>query len=1228
MNDSGIMMQSRPRVGRQSQTNQGIMMRACSDTVLRCILLCVCLVLAACPLAAASYDFPVAVGTLWQAGASADGDRVVWMERVDHFNSIWQVWTHNFADGEHRSLPSPVSSAKLYPEISGSICVWEDNRGGDWDIYGYEFTSETEFPVCTDAGDQMLPRISGSGVVWQDNRNGSWDVYYCDLSTAETRQITNLPGTEYWPDISGNIIVWTDDRRAGWDIYSYDLSTGGETPICLASGEQMGVVSGNYVVWEDARNGNYDIYLYDISSRTERQVTSHPADQWAPEIDGSLVVWADFRNGNSDVFMLNLATGEESQVTSSLADQWYPVTSGGRIFWEDTRNGESDIYGNARTKNIVEAWRSPLGKPRALSVNTADGSCWAAAGASVIRFAADGEILAQVDGFWSVSSISTDPGNDSCWVADTGTGQVVHLRADGTEQWRGDILAVPLSISVNPSDGSCWVVDPENGEVVRLAADGTLLWTGTGLASPVSVAVNANDDSCWVADAATGEVAHIANNGARLWQGGDLLNPSYISVNSADGSCWILDNDLMMVVHLASDGHELWRGGSIVDAASISVDSSDGSCWIADRSGKVLHLSADGTQILVDESLQVPQSVSVDPISGSCWAADFGASAIALLASNGDLLMRENGLCWPLSVAANATDGGVWVSDTPTLAGQSGGGSVIRLDSNGDELMRASGLDLPVQVASNGQDSCWVADAGATAVDGSIGRVALVNDTGSEIWSGLPFLDTWVSLAPDPADGSCWVARGTAEVAHVGGDGSALPSVFSPGVAGYVAANSVDGSCWVSDFGVPDLLGEWVQPSLVHFSADGSELRRTANISPETLAVSPSDGSCWVYDAYAGQIVHFSAEGSALRRIDTNGYRPRSIAVSPVDGSCWVAETADFGWTGGPQSQIIHFASDGTELWRGTDYAWAVSVSVDPSDGSCWIADQYNGQVVRLAITDPLVAVFAATPVSGVAPLAVAFDNQSGGYPTAWSWNFGDGAISTERAPAHDYTRPGYYGVSLTTSSANGSSTAAREHYIRVYFPDVSPDPPTPCWAADEIIACATGRIVGGYEDGLYHPEIPVTRDQMAVFIARALVRPNGDDGIADPPSTPTFPDVSPTHWAYKQIEYVVSQKVVQGYDDGEYKPGLVVTRDQMAVYIARAIVAPSGEAGIAETECVGPPFPDVPCDYWARKHIQYCIESGVVKGYDDGYYRPTLEVTRDQMAVYIRRAFGLWIPD
>jgi hypothetical protein len=77
-----------------------------------------------------------------------------------------------------------------------------------------------------------------------------------------------------------------------------------------------------------------------------------------------------------------------------------------------------------------------------------------------------------------------------------------------------------------------------------------------------------------------------------------------------------------------------------------------------------------------------------------------------------------------------------------------------------------------------------------------------------------------------------------------------------------------------------------------------------------------------------------------------------------------------------------------------------------------------------------------------------------------------------------------------------------------------------------------------------------------------------------------------------------------------------------MAVYVARSIVTPTGDAGLAGYAPPSTPsFADVPTNYWAYKHIEYCEAHQIVNGYD-GDYRPESAVTRDQMAVYIARAF------
>jgi len=116
------------------------------------------------------------------------------------------------------------------------------------------------------------------------------------------------------------------------------------------------------------------------------------------------------------------------------------------------------------------------------------------------------------------------------------------------------------------------------------------------------------------------------------------------------------------------------------------------------------------------------------------------------------------------------------------------------------------------------------------------------------------------------------------------------------------------------------------------------------------------------------------------------------------------------------------------------------------------------------------------------------------------------------------------------------------------------PDVPASHWAYRYIEYAAANDIVSGYSDG-YRPTVSVDRGQMAVFVARSIVTPPGDEGLEGytPPATPTFSDVSTSFWAYRYIEYIACRAIATGYDDGTYRPASVCTRDQMAVYVARA---------------------------------------------------------------------------
>jgi Tol biopolymer transport system component len=273
-------------------------------------------------------------------------------------------------------------------------------------------------------------------------------------------------------------------------------------------------------------------------------------------------------------------------------------------------------------------------------------------------------------------------------------------------------------------------------------------------------------------------------------------------------------------------------------------------------------------------------------------------------------------------------------------------------------------------------------------------------------------------------------------------------------------------------------------------------------------------------------------------------------------------------------------------------------------------------------------------PSAGSTSCTATFSDSQGHGIASWSWS--DGGAGGAFSPSAAVQNPTYTAPANTTgadilvrltvtatcggpSPLSDSDTANLTVQPAGMFSDVPPDH----WACAEIEACVTAEIVQGYDDGTYQPAAFVSRDQMAVYISRALA--GGESNVPAYTGTPSFTDVPPTWWALKHIEYAVANNVVQGYQDNTYHPQEIVDRAQMAVYVARAMVAPQGDAAFVSYTPVAPRnFPDVPSDSWGYKQIEYCVEHGVVQGYDDNLYHPEREVTRAQMAVYVCRAFDL----
>ena len=98
---------------------------------------------------------------------------------------------------------------------------------------------------------------------------------------------------------------------------------------------------------------------------------------------------------------------------------------------------------------------------------------------------------------------------------------------------------------------------------------------------------------------------------------------------------------------------------------------------------------------------------------------------------------------------------------------------------------------------------------------------------------------------------------------------------------------------------------------------------------------------------------------------------------------------------------------------------------------------------------------------------------------------------------------------------------------------------------------------------------------------------------------------------------------VFKGYEDGSFKPEGNITRAEVATIVYRiytADVAKNDKSGLYATYNK---FSDMAGASWAAGYIGYCANASLVKGYPDGTFKPSGNVTGYEVLAMILRAVG-----
>lgn len=110
------------------------------------------------------------------------------------------------------------------------------------------------------------------------------------------------------------------------------------------------------------------------------------------------------------------------------------------------------------------------------------------------------------------------------------------------------------------------------------------------------------------------------------------------------------------------------------------------------------------------------------------------------------------------------------------------------------------------------------------------------------------------------------------------------------------------------------------------------------------------------------------------------------------------------------------------------------------------------------------------------------------------------------------------------------------------------------------------------------------------------------------------FPDVSPEHWAYNDIQQASDYGLIQGLDDGTFRPEERLNRASFVTILQRMF-------GWESVTPATPSFTDISPDDWYYAAAETALAHGVVDAGD--LFQPLAYITREDMAVMLVRALG-----
>lgn len=145
-------------------------------------------------------------------------------------------------------------------------------------------------------------------------------------------------------------------------------------------------------------------------------------------------------------------------------------------------------------------------------------------------------------------------------------------------------------------------------------------------------------------------------------------------------------------------------------------------------------------------------------------------------------------------------------------------------------------------------------------------------------------------------------------------------------------------------------------------------------------------------------------------------------------------------------------------------------------------------------------------------------------------------------------------------------------------------DVPSDAWYAKAVNTLSSLGMLGGYPDGTFRPDAPITRAEFAA-IALAFAY--------DPASAScSYTDVSANAWYYTYVAQATTYGWIGGYPDGSFRPNNSITRAEVAVIVNNMLGRDADESYINRNANELVSFVDLSKNHWAYYTIMESTNS------------------------------------